>query len=264
MLDLVYPGLSRGLVADWCTSKQGRSSVRLLDYSRNNNFGDLTSMDPATDWVLSGGKMALDFDGSNDYVRVAAAPSLGSFSAMSCFAWAKYTNASDTGEYALVCSPVTDSAIATDPYEHYALFLANNKVRCDLSTGSPGSRVTTISTTSVTDTKWHHVGYTWNGTTVRLYIDGIEDATTGAFSGTTSSSSIDIRLGAFNSQGVGDYFLGQIDNVRIHKVNLRTVEVRTLAKRRGIAYETRRPTRMMSVAAPTGSTKNNMMIGCGF
>jgi hypothetical protein len=39
----------------------------LVDRVRSNH-GVLTDMDAASDWVASGGKLALDFDGSNDYV----------------------------------------------------------------------------------------------------------------------------------------------------------------------------------------------------
>ena len=42
----------------------------MIDRSGYGNHGTLTNMDPGTDWVPSGGKLALDFDVSNDYVSV--------------------------------------------------------------------------------------------------------------------------------------------------------------------------------------------------
>ena len=99
-----YASLRQGLVGCWVPSL-GASGYRLIDRSGNNNHGTLTNMDPGTDWVPSGGKLALDFDGSNDYVSIASiAPALGfSFSA-----WFKagattkarhsiFTNADDSG-----------------------------------------------------------------------------------------------------------------------------------------------------------------------
>jgi len=62
-----YPELWDGVVGAWCPSL-GPTGLRLHDHSRRNNWGTLTNMDPATDWVVSGGQYALDFDGVNDYV----------------------------------------------------------------------------------------------------------------------------------------------------------------------------------------------------
>lgn len=44
-------------------------------------------MDPGTDWVPSGGKLALDFDGSNDYVTASNAGPIGTNIATSRCAW---------------------------------------------------------------------------------------------------------------------------------------------------------------------------------
>ena len=67
-----YPELWQGLVGAWspCLSPPGGTVLREL--SGKGNHGTLTLMDPATDWVLSQGKGALDFDGSNDYVTFPA------------------------------------------------------------------------------------------------------------------------------------------------------------------------------------------------
>lgn len=64
-----YASLKQGLVGAWCPSL-GASGFRLIDRSGYGNHGTLTNMDPGTDWVPSGGKLALDFDGSNDQVNL--------------------------------------------------------------------------------------------------------------------------------------------------------------------------------------------------
>jgi hypothetical protein len=57
-------------VAAWIPSRDdaGNGTTTLTDLVGDND-GTLTNMDAATDWVLSDGKYALDFDGSNDYVN---------------------------------------------------------------------------------------------------------------------------------------------------------------------------------------------------
>ena len=62
-----YPELWDGVVGAWCPSL-GPTGLRLHDHSRRSNWGTLTNMDAATDWTLSGGQYALDFDGVDDYV----------------------------------------------------------------------------------------------------------------------------------------------------------------------------------------------------
>lgn len=60
-----------GVVGAWCPSL-GPTGSRLFDHSRFSNWGTLTNMDNATDWVVSGGQYALDFDGTNDHVAIAS------------------------------------------------------------------------------------------------------------------------------------------------------------------------------------------------
>jgi hypothetical protein len=61
--------LWQGVVGFWSASA-GPSGYRLLDRSGRGNHGTLTNMDAATDWVVDGGRYALDFDGSNDLVDI--------------------------------------------------------------------------------------------------------------------------------------------------------------------------------------------------
>jgi hypothetical protein len=63
--------LWQGVVGYWSASA-GPSGYRLLDRSGRGNHGTLTNMDAATDWVVDGGRYALDFDGSNDRLDLAS------------------------------------------------------------------------------------------------------------------------------------------------------------------------------------------------
>jgi hypothetical protein len=63
----------QNIVGRWCASA-GATGFTLVDRSPMKNHGALTSMDPPTDWVVSGGKLALDLDGSNDYIQCGTIP----------------------------------------------------------------------------------------------------------------------------------------------------------------------------------------------
>ena len=64
-----YPGLWSGVVGYWAPCR-GPTGLRLHDVSRGSNWGTLTNMDAATDWVVSDGRYVLDFDGANDVVSM--------------------------------------------------------------------------------------------------------------------------------------------------------------------------------------------------
>jgi hypothetical protein len=82
-----------------------------------------------------------------------------------------------------------------------------------------------VTTTAPSTGTWHHVAYTWNGTSNTLYVDGVAviatatahdgAAVTGGFIGATSA--------------VADFFNGSIDEVRIYDRALTAAEVSSLA-----------------------------------
>ena len=62
----------------------------------------------------------------------------------------------------------------------------------DLTSG----RVTAISTTELRDGLWHHLVGTWDGSTVRLYVDGVVQPTTATGAGTMQSVSTTTMIGS--------------------------------------------------------------------
>jgi len=88
---------------------------------------------------------------------------------------------------------------------------ATGKIQWYYWNGSAATFVT--GTTTVTTGTWHHLAMTLSGTTIRLFIDGVQDAT-GTISGTPDvSTSAYLVIGACNSV----FYDGYIDDVRITK-----------------------------------------------
>jgi concanavalin A-like lectin/glucanase superfamily protein len=90
---------------------------------------------------------------------------------------------------------------------------------------NPNSQRDLVSTATITDTtSWHFVVGTWDGSTQRLYIDGVQDPSTISWSGslltTTNTFSIG-RLGGLDLY----YFAGLIDDVRVYNRALSATEV---------------------------------------
>jgi hypothetical protein len=84
--------LMNGCVAYW-PIWEGRGASQIRGVTGSGIIGTLTDMDPATDWVPSGDPRlgwALDFDGVNDYLRMAGVGSaLGTSTPWTLSFWAR-------------------------------------------------------------------------------------------------------------------------------------------------------------------------------
>jgi Concanavalin A-like lectin/glucanases superfamily len=198
----------QNLVGWWCPSV-GSTGFRLLDRSGRNNHGTLTNMDPATDWVISGGKGALDFDGFNDHVagmgNMVTTPNRSVsiwFQSTSTTAAEKWLFGSNSGSTGTAFGILQISGIV------YVTQFGDSM----------------NSTVSYSDGNWHqcvatHVGSSWT-----LYLDG-RSITTKTM--TTNPTSSVINLGRNPFGGVNP-FPGQLDDVRLYNRALTAGEVRRL------------------------------------
>ena len=74
------------------------------------------------------------------------------------------------------------------------------------------------SATTINDSKWHHVAFTYSGTNLRLYIDGVEDGNSPATSipvPTSTSDRFAIGVNYIDKNNISTIFNGEIDEVRI-------------------------------------------------
>jgi hypothetical protein len=103
-----HPDLWDGVVGYWAPCL-GPTGLRLHDVSRYNNWGTLTNMDGATDWVIDGGQYALDFDGTNNYVVTQSATGnvavQDSIEQWTCSIWFEHRNVSSFSVIAATYSP---------------------------------------------------------------------------------------------------------------------------------------------------------------
>ena len=236
-----YPRLWDGCVGAWCPSL-GVSGDRVPDYTRAMNWGTLTNMDPATDWIVSGGAYALDFDGVND--RVVAnngwAPGSGAFSA--AFWW----DGRDTAQYNIMVGqrPAGFNGTQTSwliGNGDYTAAAANTK-KIGVLLYSP-SNYRVYLTSGEYNAGMRHYGFSADGSSVTIYVDGVavslgSTSTSGVvgswpnLTGVTSTS-----FGGSQDAVAGLQANGIIDDIRIYSRALHPNEWRLLATRRAIAYE---------------------------
>jgi hypothetical protein len=217
----------------------------LRDQSGNQNHGTLTN---GPTWAASQGKYAMSFDGVDDYVDLGNSTQykLGLSNSFSICAWADITIGSSN-------RVIMGNGFSTKGY-HVRLTTANTIRFIVLSTGSDF----VFSDSSVITSRWHHVAGVWNKTNTIVYVDGICFAgfTVG---GTLGDFAVTTNLFIGQSENTG-FALGKIDDSRFYNRALSPDEIRTLATRRGIAYEMA-PRRRSSSAVAAFNRRRRLLLG---
>lgn len=69
--------------------------------------------------------------------------------------------------------------------------------------------------TAINDGAWHHVAYTWNGTHLNLYVDGVLDAVAVAWANAPVFAATNyVRVGCKTTDGSNDiFFIGSLDDL---------------------------------------------------
>jgi hypothetical protein len=209
-----------------------------MDQSLYGNHGTLTNMDPATDWVVSGGRGALDFDGSNDRVVFSASSAFSLGKLWTAAAWVSTTG---SGTFRTILSAFKTST------SNRNFFLGVNTANCARCYITIPGFVGVEGTVTVTG-RFAHVCATYDGNIIRLYVDGKPDGTVST-TGTPTADSGDFAIGSITTAGA-EHFSGAMDDVLLCNRPLTVQEIQIISRRRGIAYELdRRSTFKNTVAA---------------
>jgi len=212
---------AQGLVGYW-PFDEGTETIA-YDYSGNGNNGTLLDASPTNadgntppQWTTGKIGGALSFDGVDDYVDT-----LLIFNSPSRFTVIAWIN--------LPITQGTQKNIAGTSYRHpQLLILGGNLVRIQFGdlTGFPGVN----STISIPNNEWHHVVGTWNGITLRIYIDGVLNNTYNPGSSPINNTQYHFQIGAFGppNSNLRQLIQGLIDEVRIYNRALSDSEIKVL------------------------------------
>ena len=238
-----YPSLWRGCVGAWCPSL-GPSGSRLHDYSRRQNWGTLTNMDPATDWVVDGGAYALDFDGSNDVVSVGSGRSGLVNLPTSGFSVSLWINIRSAGGNSVGTIIDNYNAANSQPGWYFLIrSVGGNTLAAQAGAGFTPTNQTQISADNFfTLNQWDHITLAFdasskvfalyrNGTQISFPVNSSASATYNDDSGQSL---------VIGNRAAGDRALdGLLDDVRVYGRVLSFAEQRLLSRRRGIAFTPR-------------------------
>jgi len=160
--------------------------------------------------VMSPSGNALNFDGVNDYVVIPNENQFDFTDSLTVEAWIKVTAFNHPYQ-----------AIVTKGDNSWRIHRqgSTNHIAVDINGLNPYKLE---SNTDVSDGKWHHVAFVFDGTNTYLYIDGKEDDSNLNVDGSINLNNEPVQIAA-NSEMSGRNFNGMIDEVRIWN-DARTVD----------------------------------------
>ena len=257
-----YASLRQGLVGCWVPSL-GASGFRLIDRSGNNNHGVLTGMDPGTDWFPSGGKLALDFDGVNDYVisGLNQTAEILNSNVFSFCLWGYVRSFSNSPVLLAVgtnSTPAKDSVLIETNNTGSQLYIksANN------TEGLTGARTYTL-TNSLVANQWFHIAFlkTGAGDNGTIYVNGVAQTSfTGTLGTCVSVASNSLVLAAYTNFVAP--LNGQLDDIRIYNRALTPSEIRLLyTGGRGVGLLPERIKHRRKTSAAAFNRRRRILIG---
>ncbi len=208
------------LIAHWQLDEVGGTVA--VDSSIYGNDGTLFG-DPSWTAGISGN--CLQFDGENDFVEVSDSGIFDFSDQITISLWAKLNDVNSSCSKIIVKPSDTSGA---DPWEVFAIDLGSSGVtpRFILSEGNAGSWNGAYGTDlQLNIDQWYHIAGTYDGSVMKLYLDGVLVATNST-SISIGTSDISLRIGKYID---GHFFDGAIDEVKIFNSALSASGIADLA-----------------------------------
>jgi hypothetical protein len=212
LLALGHPVFAQGTGPIAAYSFNDDSATTATDVSGNGRHGIISG---AT-WTAAGRfGGALAFDGVNDWVTIPDNPALHLTTGMTVEAWVCPTALSG---YRTILLREVPGGLA------YALYANDEAPRPAIWINADGTDVEAAGPQPMQLNVWVHMAATYDGTTLRLFLNSIPWGTY-AVSGTISDASGVLRFGG--NAVWGEYFQGFLDEIRIYDRALSTSELFT-------------------------------------
>ena len=212
-----------GLIGHW-RLEETQIGQTVVDSSGNGNSGthrNFTSPDgpttdrPDTDTTNNRG---VNFDGVDDFIQIDNDPSLeltsGTFTQS---VWIRPENSDNGFNGILGFQPSTGTV---NRYPGIWVY-QGDRIHAGFGDGTNWNRFNTGSV--LTEGEWNHVATTFDGTSYRAYVNGVQVFSTDEFAGRSPVISGEVTIGR-----VDNFFEGGIDDVRIYDRALSFVEITEL------------------------------------
>jgi hypothetical protein len=226
-------GINNGLAGYWTLDRKNLTNATATDISGNRKDGTLSGLLNGTTKPSTGKiREALIFNGSTDYIDVGSGKfPYTSASSFSGGAWIKRSG----GGTNLVMSNI--NYVSSGGW--YFLTNPTGTISFGMANIGATNLISTDSLASVTDNKWHHVGFSYDGSRtaggIKLYIDGKQASST--ISSNTDPGTIfdsGFLIGAFRVFGaISNVATGAMDDIRLYSRVVTATEMNTLYKQGG-------------------------------
>jgi hypothetical protein len=187
------------------------SGATVADSSGNGNTGTLSN---ATWTTVGHAAGALSFNGTNALVTVPDSASLALTVGMTLEAWVNPTALGTTWRTVVLKEQPGNLA--------YALYANATSSRPSTHVFVPTGEAILNGTAGLTLNAWAHLAATYDGATLRLYVNGTQVASS-AVSGAIATTAGSLRIGGNNVWS--EWFKGTIDDVRVYNRALSAAEV---------------------------------------
>ena len=194
-------------------------SLTWYDLTKNNNSGSLINGPTFS----SGNGGSIVFDGVDDYVTVPYQSSLGLSSQGTLNVWCYPTTLSQGIFAGLVGMTIDGGPNQQSYYMHWRKY--NNTIQAAIQNSGVYNIIETPLPTSIA---WYNFTFTWDGTFINLYQNGITAAVpkSQTINAQALSSSVDIGGRMFRgASGLQGYFAGYIPITQIYNRALSSTEV---------------------------------------
>ena len=230
---LAVPGIAWGgdsSLVGWWRFDDGSGTVA-RDSSGNGN--DAALMGDAT-WATGNIRGAVVIDGNGDYLEAAASDSLNvTGSAITLTAWVYFE---DVGVVQIILAKAFNNTAHLSPYFSYGLhILSNGRGRCWLSLTSNTQSYAMAPEGTVKAQRWHHMAGVYDGSQIRLYLDGEIVATSSATGNLNPYPDGLLRMG--DNGGLTEPMDGKLDDIRIYSRVLSEAELADVMLGKGPASE---------------------------
>jgi len=230
---IIFDATVGGLVGYW-NFNEG-SGGKVGDSSGSDNSGTLSSYQDALlpQWADGfNGTSALKFDGNNDFVLVPDSSSLDLSSAVTLTAWVYLPAGAHYEDSRIVGKDASNGG--TNLYLGIHNDSGNIVVGLGTDGGFSGEAINVYSVGVVPRNAWTNVAMTYDGSLIKIYINGTLDSSYSWTGGFTTNNGMPLCIGAKNYQGAaggsqyGFCINGTLDDIRIYNTALSQQDVHNL------------------------------------
>ncbi len=233
------PHLWQGKVGHYHMFSQG-GGTQLFDVSGYDHHGALENMEPASDWVSSSRGYALDFDGTNERVKIPDSPALsfGNGTTDSPFSVSAWVNMDDATRFRMASKGDNTTTGNAAVVEWQLTSTGGDDLALTLYDNASNQQIRKISTAAITGDQgsWAQYLGTYDGsgvhTGIKIYRNGVEMAGTSSEVGTyvaMHNKAGSVYIGAFApNDGAPTFANGRIGDVGIWNRVLSASEIALL------------------------------------